>query len=141
MSGVKSNVAKARGRGGSIREDERAKEIPMPESRDSWGATKFDLDGDELADLAERIAEAVIRRLGKTLGATDEWLTPTQAAESAGVATKTIRAWVNSGALEASRPGSGRSIRIRRSVLIGFLEDRREPTAEVDRLVEKVLRG
>jgi excisionase family DNA binding protein len=64
----------------------------------------------------------------------DPYLTVTEAADVAGVAPETVRAWVRRGDLAAGR--AGRLVRIRTSVLHAYLE---RPTEPVDELTESDL--
>jgi excisionase family DNA binding protein len=79
---------------------------------------------EELRNLPEEFREEVRRLPGSELGP-DELLTVGQVAEELQVIPATVRTWIQSGALRASRPGNGvqpgRTYRVRRTDLDEFV--------------------
>ena len=81
---------------------------------------------DELRYLRQEIREAGRRPTAPSQPERDELLTVGQVAEELQVIPDTVRTWIQSGALRASRPGRGdepgRKYRVRRADLKAFVE-------------------
>jgi excisionase family DNA binding protein len=81
---------------------------------------------DELRYLRQEIREAARRPTAPSQPERDELLTVGQVAEELQVIPDTVRTWIQSGALRASRPGRGdepgRKYRVRRADLKAFVE-------------------
>ena len=80
---------------------------------------------DELRNLPEEVRESVSRLPPRSESGPDELLTVKQAADELQVIPATVRTWIQSGALRASRPGNGtqpgRTYRVRRTDLDAFV--------------------
>ncbi len=80
---------------------------------------------DELRNLPEELRSPVSRLPPSSESGPDELLTVKQAADELQVIPATVRTWIQSGALRASRPGNGaqpgRTYRIRRTDLDAFV--------------------
>jgi excisionase family DNA binding protein len=80
---------------------------------------------DELRNLPEELRESVSRLPPRSESGSDELLTVKQAADELQVIPATVRTWIQSGALRASRPGNGaqpgRTYRVRRTDLDAFV--------------------
>ena len=95
-----------------------------------------DVVRDELRHFREEMIEAIRlqdRPPPKTEPNPDELLTVEQVAHSLKVIPDTVRAWIQSGALRASRPGNGtrpgRKYRVRRADLDTFVAASQNPLA------------
>jgi excisionase family DNA binding protein len=80
---------------------------------------------EELRGLPEEVRESVRRSPPGSESGADDLLTVGQVAEELQVIPATVRTWIQSGALQASRPGNGvqpgRTYRVRRSDLRSFV--------------------
>jgi excisionase family DNA binding protein len=80
---------------------------------------------EELRNLPEEIRESVTRSPAGGHSGSDELLTVAQVAQTLQVIPATVRTWIQSGALRASRPGDGtqpgRTYRVRRTDLNAFV--------------------
>lgn len=84
------------------------------------------LTAEDLEPLRREVAELRALIEGRAVG---DVLSTAQAAALAGVTPKTVRTWVETGALRASR--RGRAIAIRRADLSAYLAGDRQPAAEL----------
>ena len=84
---------------------------------------------DEVRYLRQEIREAAYRPTTRSEPEPDELLTAGQVASELQVKPGTVRGWIQSGALRASRPGRGvepgRTYRVRRADLLAFVETMR----------------
>ncbi len=91
---------------------------------------------DELRYLRQEIREAARRPAGGSHPQRDELLTVGQVADELQVIPDTVRTWIQSGALRASRPGPGdepgRKYRVRRADLQAFVEATRSRTVRAE---------
>jgi excisionase family DNA binding protein len=80
---------------------------------------------EELRNLPEDLRASVGKRASPGEPASDELLTVGQVADALQVIPATVRTWIQSGALKASRPGDGtqpgRTYRVRRTDLNAFV--------------------
>ena len=81
---------------------------------------------DEIRYLRQEIREAAYKPTARSEPEPDELLTVGQVADELQVIPGTVRTWIQSGALRASRPGRGaepgRTYRVRRADLATFVE-------------------
>ena len=88
---------------------------------------------DELRRLRQEIREAAARSVPRSGSDADGLLTVEQVAGELQVIPATVRTWIQSGALRASRPGRGgqpgRTYRIRRADLEAFVQNMQCRTA------------
>jgi excisionase family DNA binding protein len=80
---------------------------------------------EELCNLPDDLRESVSRLVSPGESGSDELLTVGQVADALQVIPATVRTWIQSGALKASRPGNGsqpgRTYRVRRTDLNAFV--------------------
>ena len=79
---------------------------------------------EELRNLPEELRESVSRLPPRSESGSDELLTVKQATDELQVIPATVRTWIRSGALRASRPARaqpGRTYRVRRTDLEAFV--------------------